>query len=521
MSKDNNPSEFTSILSKIEVFAKSINSAFTEKIADVKLNKEKNKEKYDIGVDDIHAEYKNIPKRIGLITVGLGFLMIIAMTVMTVREQVSQVDKERKQADPKKLQEGEVDISIDEQGWKYYQGKRIDILSENTKKELNATREEMKKDSLLLQENVKKDLNETVSAVKGFVENIEIKLEDIKTDIAQQLAQQLNDVDLKIKENQEFMKNIPVAAPGVGTPAAPLFGGDSKLLPPSLNNLSTSSPIAEKKEVKIIYAKPDTDEYDYSDVEINDFEVAIENVSSSLYIDTNISTPEEPKLHIMKGLVNATLVTGINAPTFGGGSDKNPAPVLLSVDGSTFIANNEYEIIEDCFVAGSASGNVNTSKADILLTDISCSGYNKNGDRIKLEQPIKGWVIGEDGSFGLSGRLLDSSGKVITKMIALEIIQGMTTALVASSQPTNTVGTITGTSGTVQSYPAAAQGGLGQGVSKGLDHAYEHYSQILSGMYPTISVLAGKKVTIYLKGGEDITPSLYKEININEEIEVD
>ncbi|MFA6195373.1 MAG: TraB/VirB10 family protein [Sulfurimonas sp.] len=525
MNHDEQKRSSINVLSKIEVFFKNIKNIFESKVADAKLHKENKKERYDIGVDDIHAEYKNIPKRIGFLTLGLGVLVMLVMTILTVREQVSQVDKDRKAVEPEKLKEGEVDISIDEQGWKHYQSKRIDIVVGNTKKEINATREEIKQDNLILQENVRRDLNQTVDAVRGYAEKIDTKIEEMKSDISGQLKQQMNDVDTKVRDsNKELMTKIQTSMPMPNVSNTPLLDNNSKLLPPPLGSLSTKTPGVKKREEKV-YVEPDADGYDYSDIEINDVDVKMESISTSLYVDTNVSAPEKIKLHIMKGLVNATLITGINAPTFGGGGTQNPAPVLLSVDGNTLIANNDDEVIENCLVAGSATGNVNTSKADILLTDISCSGHDKEGNRVKIEQPIKGWVIGEDGSYGLSGRLLDSSGKVITKMIALEVIQGLTAALVASSQPAGAVGTFstaaTGSQVTATTYPDAAQGGLGKGINKGLDHAYEHYNQILSGMYPTISVLAGKKITISLKGGEDITPSLYRGVDIYEEIEVE
>lgn len=503
-------------LSQAESFFQNITSSLKDGIAKKKLEKKQNEMKYDIGVDDIQAAYGNVPKKIGVFTIGLGLVIILIMTVMTVREQVSQVDANRTVVDDKLLKEGDVQISIDEQGWKYYQSKRIDMVTESTKKELNATKEEMKKNSKELQESVRNDLNQTVQSVRGFVDSIGVKLEDMKLDISKQLTQQMNKVDSKVKENEEFVKNMKNH--NTNTPS---LDGNLKLLPPPLSGLSTTNvnqKVIVKKEVEIVYIEPDSEGYDYMNVKIDSVDVKMEEISTALYIEESNTSSTTTKFHFMKGLVKATLLTGVSAPTFGGGGGNNPAPVLLSVDGSTIIANDENEVIENCLVSGSATGNINTAKADILLTEISCSGYNKKGKRIKIEQPIKGWVIGEDGSFGLAGRLLDSSGKVITKMIALEVIKSLSATLVASVQP---AGSILGTGTAAIPYDQAAKGGLGTGVSNGLDKALEHYDQILTGMYPTISVRAGKKISILLKGGEDAIPVVYDSIDINNEFEVE
>lgn len=483
-----------------------------------RTNVSNTEERYDIGIDDIKSAHEKIPKRLGFITVALGILIILVMTTITWTKQISKADENRVVVDEKKLKEPEVQISIDEQGWKHFQSRRIDMVAENTKKSIDDVKKEMKDNSDLLLKNVNDAMGETKDIVKGYTEQIALNMDSLKLDLSGQIKSTLADVDKKIKENEAFIKESSQKANNISANSqTSVLNSNSKLLPPPLNEVQQLK--KQPKVKKEIIIKPESDNYSYEDVAIDSVSVQSGDIMTSLYSETIVDKDKKILYHIMKGLTNATLLTGINAPTFGGTNNKNPAPVLFSVDGNTLIANNEVGNIENCLISGSATGNVNTSKADVLLTEISCSGYDTEGNVIKIEEQIKGWVIGEDGSFGLQGRLLDSSGKIITKMIALEIIQAISEAMVAKSMPEGTSTYGLGSQTNIP-YNSAAQQGLGSGIGSGLDRTFEHYSQILTGMYPTISVMAGKKVTLHLKGGEDMLPVQYDGLDINEKLYV-
>ena len=518
-----------SILELTKEFANTLKEAFETKAKDFKARKKEKDEKFDISIDDVKKEHEKVPKKIAYMSLGAAFFIIVILTVVTVLQQISEVDKERKVVDINKTSEGEIKIDIDEQSWKHEQTRKIKNVQASTKNMLKKQNQEFKQEAKKLRENINSDINSSMTEFKDIVKDIVIKMDGIKQDVKQELNANNRKQDIKfknyIKKNKKSAQSRSISNPVLNT--------DTKLLPPALLNLSSTSqtnnsgiprsvPIPPKEE--LIYIEPGSDEYDYLDVETDSMDIDIDDVATTLYTDNNASDDkaETAKYHIMKGIVHATLLTGVSAPTYGGGGNSNPAPVLFSIDGDTLVANNEYETIEDCLVSGSAVGNINTGKADVLLSEISCSGYNKDGERVKIENSLKGWVIGEDGSFGLAGRLLDSSGKVITKMIGLEIIKSLTQAMTLKALPE---GSTTGLTGGLMSspmpYSSAAQSGLGTGVQKGVDHIFDHYDQILTGMYPVISVRAGKKITILLKGGEDVKPSLYRNIDIYEDMEVE
>ncbi|MBW6487563.1 TraB/VirB10 family protein [Sulfurimonas sp.] len=513
--------QIKNIITEIKSFTTSLYNAVSGSIVGSIKKDSPREERYDIGIDDIRVAHEKIPKKLGVLVIGFSALIIIVMSFVTWSTQISKADDKRSTVDENKTKEPDVQISIDEQGWKHFQSKRIDMLAENTQKSLEATKKEIQENSEALTKAVKDDLNETRNIVKGYVDQLSLNMNELKFNISEQLDQTLKNVDKKIKSNAAAVKDLSDIKN-----KHTILNENSKLLPPPLSeipkpkNVIVKKEEVKKEEVQSRIIEPDSEEYSYQEVSIDSLEVQSGEIVTSLYLENEEKEKNIKKYHIMKGLVNATLLTGINAPTFGGSNSKNPAPVLFSVDGETLIANDEVGNIENCLISGSATGNVNTSKADILLTEISCSGYDQEGNKVRIEEQIKGWVIGENGSFGLQGRLLDSSGKVITKMIALEIIGAISDAMVAKSMPegTSTFGGL-GT-GTDLTYSSATQQGLGKGISSGLDRTFEHYSQILTGMYPTISVMSGKKVTLHLKGGETLEPSRYNGFDIDEKLDV-
>ncbi len=504
-----------SLMPKIEMFIQGIKSFFTKK----EVNIEKS-EKFDISIDEIQSQYKKIPKRLVYLTIGAGVFAMLTMTVLTVKEQAANVDKQRKAVDNSKLKQPEgVQIKIDEQAWKHYQNKKIEILAEKTTKQIEETKDEMRKNSEKMTEEVKEELKNTVANVENVATDMKNMIENFEQKVTDKVDKEISSLDNKFKNEIDANKKlIEAQKANAAAQANNLIGIDPKLLPPPLKSLNQESTAKKRAPKKIEHIEPGSNEYTYENVEIDKVSVIQSDISTALLPTQSDPNKIKNKFHIMKGLVNATLLTGINAPTFAGADSKLRPPVLLSVDGDTLISNDETQTIDNCLIGGSATGNINSSTADILLTDISCSGYDINGNKIKIEQKIEGWVIGENGGLGLEGMLLDSSGKVITKMIALEIIDSLSKTMQAAALPSGT--TTFGTSSANIPYDDSATKGLGKGVSSGIGKAFEHYNQILTGMYPTISVMAGKKIALYLKGGEDLTPSSYDNINIYNKFEI-
>lgn len=220
-----------------------------------------------------------------------------------------------------------------------------------------------------------------------------------------------------------------------------------------------------------------------------------------------------PPLHIMTGFARATLITGVDAPTFGGGKS-NPVPVILSLNTNQIIANGYDADIRDCMLIGQAFGNMNSMRAEIEVTRMSCN-MEVDGQMYKIEEGVKGWVYGENGVHGLKGRLVDSSGKIITREIAIGFLEGVATAF---AQPDTTVQTLGGAPSqlfTQESSEEATYRGLATGTNTALTSLAEYYKKLLDGAYPVISIRSGRNVTVLFKGGEQIKVSPYTRVNVS------
>ena len=225
------------------------------------------------------------------------------------------------------------------------------------------------------------------------------------------------------------------------------------------------------------------------------------------------------KMDLMMGLVDAIMVTGVDAPTNIGtkNSDaKDPLPVLLSVDSETIIANNYVQEYKDCFILGTATGNATTERAYIRLSKMSCVA--KNG-ATRIETEIEGWVYGEDNKVGVSGHLVTKSGTLILKGLMAGVLQGIADSV------SNTDNYFENGNG----YSNRNNNGLGQGAADGFGSGVgsafktlaDFYIDMAKDLYPVIEVKGGREVQLLVKGGKEITEVPYNKLFVNSDYEID
>ncbi len=245
--------------------------------------------------------------------------------------------------------------------------------------------------------------------------------------------------------------------------------------------------------------------------------------------DKNLSKEEDeikygPKMDLMLGLVDATLVMGVDAPTNIGtkNSDaKDPLPVLLSVSSDALIANNYRQDYKNCLILATATGNATTERAYMRLSKLSC--VSKNGEK-RVEASVEGWVVGEDNKTGVSGNLVTKSGTLILKGLMAGIAQGLAQA---ASNTNNYIST--GSSGYgYNSGGASATSNLAEGFGSGAGSAFktiaDFYIEMAKDLYPVIEVRGGRKVQILVKGTDPKNPIRevpYNKMFINTDYELD
>jgi len=373
---------------------------------------------------------------------------------------------------------------------------------------------------------IKKENNITLNAVENLIENkVTNKINSIESQISQ-LKNQKQEILQEVKqENQQVLQQAKTYAL---QKSLELETKLSQLKPISVSikqnnfssNVKTKHSNKNKSKSKIKKPKSTHKLYQQRVQEVEE-EVAnlnIENIPLDISIQKHLKQPHALKkenipYHLMTGFVKAILITGVSAPTFSAGL-LNPKPVLLSVMGKAIIANDQDENIKNCLLIGKATGNMNTSRAEILITRISCSiPTNIPGVYKKIEatgNPI-GWVIGEDGKYGLRGRLVDSAGKVIMRQIMVGFLQGVSQAFA----PSTILPVQTTTTNTLKNVQNAIGSGISQGASNAFASLAEYYKKMLDGMYPYVDVMAGRKVTVLLKGFQNIKITKYRKVDIS------
>ena len=397
---------------------------------------------------------------------------------------------------------------------------KMSTMEQSIKQELANTKSEFKQELSETRRELKAYTTNKVAALAGTVEkkikNISVQKQEEVPEISSLKLPQLPPLQTPRKS---VKKETHLALPKPGTKEASMFVQEEKME----KNITKPSPEEEAAKIESNYIMADVEPV------AKDTSIEYEN-----RFNQKKAKKKEPSLHLMTGMVKATLITGVSAPTFSSGVTE-PKPVLLSVDSDMVIANNDYESIKDCFLIGKATGNMNSERAEILISRISCS-VTKGGKKYRIEEatPTMGWVIGEDGKYGVKGRLVDSAGKVVMNQLTIGFLQGVASAFsYANTNPYYGIGTTNGTSTNgvnANTLSTGVNNGLSTGAGNALSSLADYYKKMLDGIYPVIDVRAGRRVTVLFKGFQDVKEAEYKRIDvasdeedldIYEEVEVD
>ncbi len=219
--------------------------------------------------------------------------------------------------------------------------------------------------------------------------------------------------------------------------------------------------------------------------------------AKKIYVENRKKVKDFPSYHISTGFTQAYMVTGAYAPAFQEGSSK-PLPVMFKAEGDILMANDTYGDIEDCFIIGTAKGNMNSQTADIRLVSINCLIA---GGEYRIEGAISGWVIGENGIPGVPGELIHKNGALLARSFVAGFLESAATILNSGAgSAVNNVGTGGGVPLNGQTFQTAASSSAGEVFSKIADY----YTKMAEQIFPVIEVKGGRTVNIFLAGGEDL-----------------
>ena len=221
-----------------------------------------------------------------------------------------------------------------------------------------------------------------------------------------------------------------------------------------------------------------------------------------------VAPPAEPKQERLAVIgegdaVRVKLLAGVNAPT-----DGTPYPVVLELidditgpDGSSLNVGNAR-------LVAAAQGSLTDSRALFRLHTLNIR--MPNGARQIVD--VDGWIVGEDGTIGMEGILIDPIGKVLAGVFAAGTVEGVGEGL-------SNNGTTVHISGA--GITTIKDGDLWKNATgEGLEDAADLWSDIVRGrlnkMVPHVRVLSGRTATAVFSKSQTI-PGLYDALEEGEE----
>ncbi|HGW3836667.1 TraB/VirB10 family protein [Acinetobacter baumannii] len=224
---------------------------------------------------------------------------------------------------------------------------------------------------------------------------------------------------------------------------------------------------------------------------------SVENTSSEGGESTEVKrTVRNVKTYVPAGAFGRiTLLSGVDAPT-GGLADSNPMPVLMKIRDKGTLANYFKTDLKECTVIGAAKGNLSSERVEIRLETITCILANGT----VIEEPIKGYVAGEDGKAGFRGKVISKQGSIIAKAAMAGVAGGMGRAVQEQYQTVSSSAL-----GTVTSIDPnkVFQSGAAQGFGSAMDKIAEFYISRANETYPIVELASARQGDLVLTQGVD------------------
>jgi conjugal transfer pilus assembly protein TraB len=160
----------------------------------------------------------------------------------------------------------------------------------------------------------------------------------------------------------------------------------------------------------------------------------------------------------------------------------------------SILPNKFKQDFRECFIVGSAIGDLKSERAYIRGETLSCVKYNKE----IVEKNITGYLAGEDGKAGLSGRVVTKAGQMIARSILAGFVQGVSRAF--SIQAMTTSISPLGATQTIDPNQITKYG-VAQGIVSGTNELVKYYLDLAKQLFPVVEINAGREADfVFLKG---------------------
>ncbi len=195
--------------------------------------------------------------------------------------------------------------------------------------------------------------------------------------------------------------------------------------------------------------------------------------------------PERPKVAvIMPGdSVRVKLIAGVNAPVTG-----TPYPAMFKLVSDVGGPDGSALPLGEARLIAAAQGSLTDGRVLYRLTDLSMR--LPNGQRKTIQ--VDGWIVGEDGVRGMTGRVIDQLGRALGGAFAVGATQGLGQAISSSeltssvSSEGTSVSTLTGDAGKFA---------FGNGLSSGAAAWSKIIQDRVKDLVPVVEVLSGREAT--------------------------
>ncbi len=369
---------------------------------------------------------------------------------------------------------------------------------------------------VVVQTNIKKDMNKTINVVSKKIDEsnnfVKKQVQDLKNVIKN--TQEVTSENIKAIRKKQVQLEKKITEVSNHKEKNKDFANISLPNLPPLKNYKKTQSVNNKIVKKNGKVKKSSEQKkQVIQYEIESAPVGQDTIN---YSTINLKKKQKkksnlPTFTLMPGFVKGVLVNGGEVPAMLDGSSE-PTPIFIRLTGNELIANDDSVNVDGCLILATAKGDLSKQAVDIRLSKISCNLSDLYGNRYKLSQKVEGWVFGENGSYGIPGRLISRAGKIIKAGLPLSMVEAMINGLnSAISNSINKGSTLIG-SNTTPTLSTGVMQGVNNGSSAVLKKFSDYYLKMLEVLNPSISIRAGRKVVIAFKGGEMLKLRKYKPI---------
>lgn len=321
--------------------------------------------------------------------------------------------------------------------------------------------------------------NKTVSDVVIQYDNA-MKVEE--NSFKQTYGDKLNMLE---QNNQELSKNIAEIMSMLNeqkqTPSINSFTNDTA---PQVNQNQAFSNFEPPKveEPKLIKTVP----------VISTLTIIADSIKDEKKEESKEKEPKKPKQIIVPAgsFVKGRLLNGLDAPS-SGAAKSSPHPVAIQIIDKSILPNKFKADIKECVAIGSGYGELSSDRAILRVENLSC--VKKDGTSITSKGSSIGYVTGEDGKIGLSGRVVSKQGAILARALVAGFAEGMSKVFTQSNTYVTT--SATGTISTPDPNKAFESSMFGGGAEASKKVA-EYYLKLNDEMFPIVEIAVGRKCDI-------------------------